>query len=241
MQENHFDLIKTEKLSIRQYLFVFFLFLVLLVTLVITAFLYNSNRNRVKDLQAQLRDVSQNDCTAHELQINSYREQLQDLQNKTSEAEVRKNNVVKTVERFLLTYFESEYRDSYTKISWTSNYLSDNAIRQLSPYINSPDEITNEMINKIRNHDKEIITSEMTQFQNTVEKLEIYYEAQNKNTATVFCYFILETGRKGSMTKSPYLLRCNVMAADDGYVIDEITLRSPVILPSYNPETMILE
>jgi len=236
MEEND-----AEKIEPSQKLLFLLMSLSLIVVLLITMFLYSSERHRRKELQRQVGTLAKNDCTSHELQIESYRSQLQDIQKTNSQKETRKNISINTVEKFIYEYYESEFRDSYTKVSWVSNYLGDYAIRQLSPYINSPDEITFETIEKIRNHDAEIVTLDISNFHNIVHNLELYYEEKNEHNSTVFCYFILETSRKGSSSKSPYLLRCNVLTVDDGYVIDEISLRTPVVLPAYDPDTMILE
>lgn len=172
-------------------------------------------------------------------ELTNYQEATQNKANRISEA-------LSLVENFLRAYYEYDSMSPYAKLMNSEHYLNNNALRQLCPYVHGPDEITNSLLEQIRNHDPSLLTSEEYEESsrtNYIINMELYYRGDAKKKEQVLAYFILETRKKGSdySNKSTYLFECTIGEYEEKFVITDILIRSPVILPTYDSETMIFE
>lgn len=176
-----------------------------------------------------------------ELQI--LQNQIDSLKRGAYDSSKRKDAAIRTVDSFLHQYYESNYKDPISRLSSSSMYLTDDAIVQLYPYVNSPDEVTDELVELIRQHDPSIMSYETAAHTNTIESITTYYRDAGTYNMEVFSVFSLTTSSNGSSAGSSsfYLFKCSVIEDGSNYYIDEIFLKTPAILPSYDPETMILD
>lgn len=177
---------------------------------------------------------------AAELQM--LQSQIDTLKRDAYEDSKRETSACRAVNDFLHQYYVSNYKDPVSRLSASSMYLTDNAIMQLYPSVNSPDKVTEELITAIRQHDPDIMSHETAAHTNTIDSITTYYREAGTYNMEVFSVFSLATAIEGSSSESSsfYLFKCSVIEDGSNYYIDEIYLKTPAIIPSYDPETMIL-
>lgn len=173
--------------------------------------------------------------------IQFLQDEISRLRRESYDSGKKKESACRVVKNFLSQYYESDYQDPIARLSMSSMYLTDAAIAQLYPYENSPNEVTGELILQVRRHDPEIITQETTTNKNTIDSISIYYDETGTYNMEVFSIFKLSTFiGNAAESSSFYLFRCTVINDGSEYYIDDILLKSPAILPAYDPDIMTL-
>lgn len=159
----------------------------------------------------------------------------------TKEEQQNSAKAISLVENFLKSYYESDSNSDYTKLINSEKFLSNASLRKLCPYDNDPGEISEELLQEIRNHDVSLINSESNDIINHVENLEIYYRGDSTRKEQVLAYFTVETYKKSGehMTTSTYIFECTVGEVEGNFLITDILIKSPVIFPTYTPEESI--
>lgn len=205
--------------------------ILLILIIVYQATLNTKYAQENKNLELQILDKDETDTVKElESQLDLYRDTSEKREKASSEA-------ITLVEDFLKEYYKSG-SSNYTKLIRCEKFLSDLSLRKLCPYDNDPDEVSDDLLQKIRNHDQSLIDTTTNDIKVNLDNIDIYYRGDFNRKEQVFAYFTLETyKRKNShTTSSTYIFECTVGEIDGKLLISDIILKSPVIIPTYNPE-----
>lgn len=209
--------------------------MILILLVIFGAILYTKSEKRVNELEKQLMAKSETQG------IKDVRSELASYKASTQKKETNSSKAISFVEEFLKTYYESDSISTYTKLILCEKYLSDSALRKLCPNDDGQEEISDELFQRIRNHDVDLINSDTSNIKNQVANLDVYYRGDSSRKERVLAYFTLETYKKNGehKTSSTYIFEGTVGEVEGNLLITDILLKSPVIFPAYNPEVSI--
>lgn len=202
---------------------VFLIILVLVITI-----LYTKSEKRFVELQKQYKEKNETHIGKDiPSELSSYKT--------TSKEAARPTRAIALVEEFLKNYYESDSSSTYAKLINCEKYLSDSSLRKLCPYENDPEEITEEILQRIRSHDISLIDTESNSYINRIENVEAYYRGDPTKKEQVLAYFTVETYKQDGNHKatSTYIFECTIGNVDENLMITDILLKSPVVFPTY--------
>jgi len=200
--------------------------IILIIIVVFGSIKFMKSETKNKELQRQLMEQSEvQGIKKQPPEYNSYKSTAKSEQSRSIKA-------VALVEEFLNNYYGSD-PDPYSKLIKCEKYLSDSSIRKLCPYENDPEEISDELLQKIRNHDITLVSSENSNFTNYVENLDIYYSGDSTKLEKVLAYFTVQTYTANEYrSASTYIFECTIGEKNGNFLITDIILKSPVIFPA---------